>query len=465
MNNKICLFHDYLSDIPPKVKVEMLNEMHAEVIDHRERNHKENERPYNFTSDIRSQYREVVIETRKKFGRYAPNALSAIIRAHGDTEWSNIFSKRNHEFFGYLSEMPSQMIDDIPIWALDSNNWFHIASKKGTYELQSEVSSIFPCTIFDDVPIECLSPNPEVSIENFDEILRTTGIYQAWQNDNFGENSKVIIIDTGITDQLRNRFSIEESTVGGLPLGDTDGHGTAISEMVLALAPKTKVESIKVMGSYSEGNIWNLISALSSLYKKNDCIINISLGVIPNYINSLGSGAISFRDSITNIVDSASSQKCFIISAAGNDSNPYLRWPSAAPNALAVGGHNASVMLSSFSNFSESAQNYILTPGGELRSEDHKLETFGNYGIGLARSIYGTSFSCAIASGVSAILQSYGWFRSMDIPSRISLFRNHCKKNSNGYPILNIADIGAVWPLKKNEPLPLDLFSLLARRG
>lgn len=447
MNNKICLFHDYLSDIPPEEKIRMLSEMQAELIDHRERDYKENERPHYFTSNIRSQYRKIVIEAQKNFGRYAPNALSAIIRAHGNTEWSNAFSKRNREFFGYLSEMPPHIVRNIPIWALDPNNWFYFASKKGAYEIQSEVSSMFPCTIFDDVPIECSSPNPEVSIENFDEILRTTGIYQAWQNNNFGENSKVVIFDTGVTDQLRNRFSIEESAVGSLPLGDKDGHGTAISELVLAIAPKAKVESIKVMESYSEGNIWNLISGLSSLYKKPNCLVNVSLGVNPNYINSLGTGAVSFRESLTHIVASASSQKCFIISAAGNDSSSYLRWPSAAPDALAVGGHNASAMLSSFSNFSESAQNYILTLGGELRSEDHKLETFGNYGMGLARDIYGTSFSCAIATGVSAILQRYDWFRSMDIPSRISLFRNHCRKNRNGYPILNVADIGAVWPI------------------
>jgi hypothetical protein len=372
-----------------------------------------------------------------------------MVHAHGDREWSNTFSKINRKFFEYLKEIPPNIVGNIPIWALDPNNWFHIASRKGAYELQSEVSSMFPCTIFDDVPIECLSPTPEVRIENLDEILRTTGIYQAWQNNNFGQTSKVIIFDTGVTDQLRNRFSIEESTVGGLSHGDTDGHGTAISEMVLALAPKTKVESIKVMESHSEGNIWNLISGLSSLYNKPDCLVNISVGVKPNYINLLGFEAVSFRESITHLVASSSSQKCFIISAAGNDSSSYLRWPSAAPDALAIGGHNASVMLSSFSNFSESAQNYILTPSGELRSEDHKLETFGNYGIGLARGIYGTSFSCAIATGVSAILQSYGWFRYMDIPSRISLFRNHCRKNRNGYPILNLADIGAVWPLQR----------------
>jgi subtilisin family serine protease len=448
MNAKICLFHDYLSDISPREKAEMLSEMSANVIEHGERPAEERqERRFGVTSNIRTQYRDVVMETRRRFGRYAPNALSAMIRAHGETEWARAFSQTHRQFFRELSEIRPEEIKNIPVWAMDPYNWFLVGSETGSYELQTQVSSMFPCTIFENVPLECSTTDPAVTLENLDEIMRVTGIYQAWQSGNLGEHGRVAIFDTGVTDQVKGQFSIQESAVGGLTVGDTDGHGTAVAHIILALAPNAKVESIKVMKSYTESTIWNLISGLSSLYKKPDYLANVSLGVNPLYVSTLGPGAVSFRESLTHLVSSASSQRCFIISAAGNDASPHLRWPAAAPDALAVGAHNAAATLSTFSNFSESAQNFILTPGGELRSEDQKLETFGKYGMGHSREIYGTSFSCAVASGVSAILQGYSWFTSMDIPSRISLYRNHCRRNKNGFPILNIADIGAVWPL------------------
>ena len=384
-----------------------------------------------------------------------------MIRAHGDTEWGKTFSQTYQKFFGMLKETRPKGFDNIPGWAIDPSNWYRVISETGSYELQTQVSSIFPCTIFDDLPLECSSAEPAVSLEHLDEIMRVTGIYQAWQSGNLGQKGRVVMFDTGVSDQVKNQFAIQESTVGGLSSGDTDGHGTAVASIIKALAPQAKIESIKVMKSYTEATVWNLISGLASLYMKPGYIVNISLGVNPRYVDTLGPGAVSFRESITHLVSSATSQRCFVISAAGNDSFPSLRWPAAAPDALAVGAHNVSLTLSTFSNYSQSAQNFILTPGGELRGEDNKLETFGKYGMGLSREVYGTSFSCAVASGVSAVLQRYGWFNDMDIPSRISLYRNHCRKNKNGFPILNIADIGAVWPLRGSEGIPMPIELLL----
>jgi hypothetical protein len=286
----------------------------------------------------------------------------------------------------------------------------------------------------------------------------------------FGEKSNVIVFDTGVSSSLSKKYKVSATSAAGINKYDSDGHGSAISELILAIAPKAKLESHKVMQSYSEGNIWNLISGMTSLlYDKSNCIVNISLGINPSFVNSLGPGAVSFKEAMTNIISSASNQKCFIVSAAGNDGASSLRWPAAATDALAVGSYNSSTTLSTFSNYSESAFNYIVAPGGEIRSEDNKFETFGKYGKGLSREIYGTSFSCAISSGISALLNGYGWFNSMDIPSRISLFRNHCRRNKNGFPILNISDIGAVWPLGRGgegPALPLELLlDLMASRA
>jgi hypothetical protein len=150
---------------------------------------------------------------------------------------------------------------------------------------------------------------------------------------------------------------------------------------------------------------------------------------------------------MANVLSSLALTKNFTVSAAGNDGTPDLRWPAAASDSLAVASHNAAFGLSSFSNFRSEAANLVLSPGGELRRLDGKVESFGQYGSGLAREVYGTSFSTAIASAMSCLLMDCQWFSEMQVASRISLFRNHCRRNEQRFPILNAIDIGAVWPI------------------
>jgi len=225
--------------------------------------------------------------------------------------------------------------------------------------------------------------------------------------------------------------------------------------LILAIAPQASVESIKIMdSSQNGGDLDSLYSALLRFHSQvaSDCIVNVSVGVNQACLSKPGTNPVSFRETMTSFVSCAAEQKCFIIGAAGNYSQSFLLWPAAAPHALAVGAFNSKTMRSTFSNYSDSAPNFVLAPGGE-RSIDNELETFGKYGFGLSNHIIGTSFSCAIASGIAALLNGDDRFKSMDIPGRISLLKNHCRKNREGFSLLNISDIGAVWPLdKKNKP-------------
>jgi formylglycine-generating enzyme required for sulfatase activity len=452
MSRKICLFYDYLSDISPREKESFFLKLNVEVIGRRKQTYQvEEKKKYDATIEWRDAYREVANVVRHRFGRYAPDAMQAMIRGHTYRQWSNIFSQRGNQFLHYLLEADS-LNDYLLAWALNQDNWIYINSEMDTQELEASVSDHFPCAIFDDVPLECLASEPDVHLENIEEVLESTGIYQAWDHDNYGQNSRVVILDTGITKSVRDRCAIKESAVNGLSCGDNYGHGTAVTELILALAPKARIESVKVIDSATSGNnIWNLLSGLTDLYRKSDRLVNVSLGVKPSFMGTLDHSSASFETTLTNVIKSAASQKCFVISAAGNDGCRRLRWPSAAPDALAVGAHNKEKNISSFSNFSKSVTNYILSPGGDVCGPGCEAKCFGKYGISLNNPIYGTSFSCAIATAVAAILHGCSWFKAMDVPSRISLLRNNCKTNSSGFPILNLADIGAVWPLECTE--------------
>jgi len=199
--------------------------------------------------------------------------------------------------------------------------------------------------------------------------------------------------------------------------------------------------------STSGGQIWNLIAGLTLLHPRIGAIVNLSLGVSPEWVRGLGPQAVGFKEALSNVLASLAARQNFAISAAGNDGLPDLRWPAAAPDSRAVGSHNPAFARSSFSNFRDDAQNLILAPGGDIRQMDGRIEGFGRYGKGLTRDVFGTSFSTAVTSAVACLRMNYPWFRDMQARSRISLFKNHCRRNDQGFPILNVVDIGAVWPL------------------
>lgn len=446
MRTKICLFLDYLSVIPLTVKTRIISQFQAEIVDdsHQIQSEFDETTRRDFSIDQTFQYKETILELRRAFSAYTPNVIQAALIGEGILDLSRFLTPRSLEFINSQRESRNRNITN---WALNINNWFLINSETPSYELQSQISSEFPALVFENIPIECSSTKePDVTISNLDDILQSCGVYQLWERNNFGDRSEIVLLDTGISTLKSSKHNINPAAISSLNSVDSDGHGTAIAELVLSICPQANITSIKILNSFTDGNIWNFISGLTSLYNKQNSIVNLSIGVVPTYLQRLGPSLISFKESIVNITNSAASQRNFLIAAAGNDNIPELRWPAAANSVLAVGSHNLSFQLSSFSNYANS-QNFILSLGGDLRKYDNKIEGFGRYGLGLSRDIFGTSFSTAIVTGISGLLMSYPWFSEMSVSSRISLFRNHCRKNESGYPILNVSDVGAIWPL------------------
>ena len=347
------------------------------------------------------------------------------------------------EFEGRFPPIHQQLAS----WALDPRNWYLISADEGPVTIQSKIWPSFPCLVFGNGPIECAMPqDPETEFDHLEDILQSTGIYGLWSSGHLGDAATAVVLDTGVSQRMMGE-GVNATAVTGLSPVDVDGHGSAIVSLIRALSPQSTIESICVTQTYSGGQIWNLTSGLTRLFGRRGHIVNLSLGASPDWVRTLGGQASGFRDSMANVLASLASTMNLTVSAAGNDSMAELRWPAAASDSLAVASHNAAFALSSFSNFRSEAANLVLAPGGELRQRDGKVESFGQYGSGLAREIYGTSFSTAIASAMSCLLMDCQWFSEMQIASRISLFRNHCRRNEQGFPVLNATDIGAVWPI------------------
>jgi subtilisin family serine protease len=396
----------------------------------------------------RESYRRLVSEVRQVFADNAPAAMSALIAAGPDTPAARLLSGSGREALSMARELGDRFWHHVPAWALDSSNWFLVNAPDGPYAVQPRIASGFPCIVFDNGPFECAATgDPDVDLANVEDILQATSIYQIWGRGNLGQDGTAYVLDTGVNARLAATSGISATAVASLSTVDRDGHGSAVVEMIRALSPKSRIYSICVTESYSGGQIWNLISGLTSLYSQSGSVVNLSLGLKPEWVSQLGPQTAGFRETITNVLRSLAAQGNFAISAAGNDGLQALRWPAASTETLAVGSHNATFERSSFSNHRRDAPNMVLAPGGDVRQIDGKVSGFGRYGHGLTRDVYGTSFSTAVASALACLLSSYPWFREMQVPSRISLFKNHCRRNTEGIPILNVADIGAVWPI------------------
>jgi hypothetical protein len=456
----ICFFQDYLSDLDPREKISILKEAGVEVLGHPESDLWESNQA-RYGRLPRRQYSGLVDEFRHIFARNASRALSAFVLAHPESaavrnlsgasrETLYIIAKEfagnfqdEREFEGRFPPIHQQLAS----WALDPRNWYLIAAEEGPVTIQSKIWPSFPCLVFGNGPIECaMSQDPETQFDHLEDILQSTGIYGLWSSGHLGEGATAVVLDTGVTQRMMGE-GINATAVTGLSPVDVDGHGSAIVSLIRALSPQSTIESICVTQTYSGGQIWNLTSGLTRLFGRRNNIINLSLGASPEWVRALGAQASGFRDSMASILGSLASTMNFAVSAAGNDGIPELRWPAAAADSLAVASHNGAFGLSSFSNFRAEATNLVLAPGGELRQLDGKIESFGRYGSGAAREVFGTSFSTAVASAMSCLLMDCQWFSQMQIPSRISLFRNHCRKNDKGQTILNAIDIGAVWPI------------------
>lgn len=453
MAELICFFQDYLSDLPPSEKRQILVEAETEILatpveEHPEETlaprHRQGQRPEGYLP--LEVYRTLVEELRRVFARNAPAALWAFARQ--STEAAQHLSDVSRKALRMIAEFPSEIGETLGSWALNPENWYLVSSSTSPFTLQSQISARFPCLVFENGLMECSTiSEPDLRLDRLEDILEATGIYQLWKNGHLGRAGTVVVLDTGITPTLASSSKITASAAGSLSPTDTDGHGSAIAGLIRVLCPQANIESICVMKSFSGGQIWNLFAGLTQLRRRQSLVVNLSLGVTQEWIRQLGSSAEGFKEAISGVLGSLADNQSFPIAAAGNDGISDLRWPAASTDCLAVGSHSPGLRLSTFSNFRSDAQNLILAPGGDRRQIDGKIEAFGLYGSGLTRQVFGTSFSTAIASALACLLLEYLWFREMQAGSRISLFRNHCRRNDQGYPILNVADIGAVWPI------------------
>ncbi|AWN24298.1 peptidase S8 [Deinococcus irradiatisoli] len=224
-----------------------------------------------------------------------------------------------------------------------------------------------------------------------------------------GKGVKVAVIDTGIDlshpafqgkldlagamDYLDGDSSPQEVNSATTGYSDGYGHGTAVADIVLQVAPNATILPIRVLDPSGGGDTATIASAISYAVSAGAKVINLSLG------------SSSDSSAVNSAIQNAVKQNVVVVAAAGNTGNTSVLYPavnadtttSQGLGSVGVGSINASYLKSSFSAYGSSLE--LEAPG------ENVMTAFPGGGVVKAT---GTSFSTPVVSGVLALAVSTG---------------------------------------------------------
>jgi subtilisin family serine protease len=178
---------------------------------------------------------------------------------------------------------------------------------------------------------------------------------------------------------------------------DTNGHGTHVAGIILAVNPKVKILPIRVLDKEGRGNSKNTMEAIKYAVNRGAKIINLSLGAL----DALHGTKNAYEEAIRL----ARSQNVLIVAAAGNnnsDNDQFAFYPSNIweDNLISVCSVGSNYLKSSFSNYGK-RKVHLCAPGDNILSANY------NYQDGLVQVMHsGTSQAAPFVAGAASLLLS-----------------------------------------------------------
>jgi Subtilase family len=227
-----------------------------------------------------------------------------------------------------------------------------------------------------------------------------------------GSGVKIAIIDTGL-EAGKSAASYSDFVVPQAAQDDSDGHGTAMFEIIKDIAPGAELHIYRVTHSTTVF-VWDLMAAVcAAVYSRNADVVSLSMGCKNlSYPCKLCGGHGANRSAVCqqffDLLDKHSPDpklQSIVVAAVGNDGpkDPF-DWPAAYDSVLAVGSVNGAGRLSSFSNSATatSPKTLCLLPGGDETATGRE---YVGQGLDSAAATYcfGTSPATAYAAGVLAL--------------------------------------------------------------
>jgi thermitase len=247
---------------------------------------------------------------------------------------------------------------------------------------------------------------PSLPTQNSD-MFKRIGLPQAHAiAKNFGAGIKVAVIDTGVDlshPALANNLApssewrdyVDNDTVPNdeasinSSLGTAYGHGTAVSGIILQIAPKATILPLRVLDPKGKGNLDNVVKAIDHAILNGVQIINLSLGSVkPNF-------------SLSQEIAYAKTKGIYVIAAAGNNGQG-ANYPAKdsyqdkmSGFLFGVGSVDAKEALSSFSARGEGV--LAFAPGEQV---------YTLYPSNRVTYATGTSFATPLVAGAFALAMS-----------------------------------------------------------
>ncbi len=283
--------------------------------------------------------------------------------------------------------------------------------------------------------------NDPISIPSYESL----GVYTAWDTVRASEDVIVAVLDTGIDRTHEDLIDVNilagydaVGRVAGV-YEDAIGHGTGVTGIIAATADNglgiagiahgVTVLPVKVSASGSTIYSSDLISGIRFAADAGAKIINMSVG---GYSSSYAE---------QEAINYAASKGCILIAAAGNGGNrPYAdqkSYPASYDGVISVASCDANGERSDFSQYNDAVDIAAYGEGIPMP----KVEN--------GESVYitdsGTSFSCALVSGIAALTASHiGSDARFEADEFIALITDTCgtsRTDESGYGIINASDV------------------------
>jgi subtilisin family serine protease len=216
---------------------------------------------------------------------------------------------------------------------------------------------------------------------------------------NYGKGVTVAVLDTGIdlshpgfvgklTATNLHKDFVDLDSIPSEKRGFGYGHGTAVSGLILQVAPEAKILPIRVLNENGRGNLSSLVSGLAHATSNGAKVINVSLGSLQT--------SLALETMITHARDMG----VFVVASVGNAGRKdnsdfpakYEDLGAVRDFLFGVGSVSNTDELSSFTNRGIDVSLYA--PG-------ERLTTF--FPDNAVINATGTSFSAPLVSGALAL--------------------------------------------------------------
>ncbi len=237
-----------------------------------------------------------------------------------------------------------------------------------TIKFNNDISEIFP------------DKNYTTLLEHSLPIIRYTEAINEFNVTGVGK--KICIIDTGVDSSIVN-YSYGYDFVHDDDIPDDEyGHGTKVASIIKSIAPDAELIVAKVIGASGIGYESDVLEAIEWCIEQNPDVISFSIG------SQGGCDGFCDGDFVAEMSNDAVDQGIFVVAAAGNDGDTYLKSPSCGSKVFSVSATGSSDNVASFSNVNPTLD--MFAPGVKIKTP-----------TGIGR---GTSFSAPHVSAAALLV-------------------------------------------------------------